>query len=203
MSVRTRNEVLLPRNGWYTQDTLLEERPALAGWRGLKNPDIARELNRTLYLFKQVAPPTAHSLLLAAQTHRPSHRVYISRQGWGPSSKILTNLHVPFSLMYLGDVSIAPCMTPTPFLWDLLLPLKAGFASTRRLYFWFVNQETPPKDSSLRCAGTCVARACLPWAWRVAGLPDSCIRTDAVWQALGQSKPLLFFLWDPHPLLAK
>ncbi len=48
----------LPRNGWYTQEFLLEERPELAGWRGLKNPEAARALNRTLYLIKEVAPPS-------------------------------------------------------------------------------------------------------------------------------------------------
>ena len=48
----------LPRNGWYTQEFLLEERPELAGWRGLKNPEATRALNRMLYLFKEVAPPS-------------------------------------------------------------------------------------------------------------------------------------------------
>ena len=56
-SLPARNGAPLHRNGWYTQEFLLEERPELAGWRGLKNPEVARALNRTLYLFKEVAPP--------------------------------------------------------------------------------------------------------------------------------------------------
>ena len=57
-SLPTRNDERLSRNGWYTQEFLLEERPELAGWRGLKNPEAARALNRMLYLFKEVAPPS-------------------------------------------------------------------------------------------------------------------------------------------------
>ena len=90
---------------WYTQDSLLEKWPELAGWRGLQNTAAARDVGNELVAFKP---------------------------GWGKDQSILQRLGVPITVKYYGD--------------------EADAQITRRL------------DEQL---------------------------------------PVLFYLWSPHPLLAK
>ena len=90
---------------WYTQDSLLEKWPELAGWRGLQNTAAARDVGNELVAFKP---------------------------GWGKDQSILQRLGVPITVKYYGD--------------------EADAQITRRL---------------------------------------------------DEQRPALFYLWSPHPLLAK
>ena len=43
---------VIGQNGWYTLEKELERWPALAGWRGLRDPEVKQHFNKTIYAFE-------------------------------------------------------------------------------------------------------------------------------------------------------
>jgi hypothetical protein len=67
---------VLGRNGWYCREADVERWNALAGWRGLKDPQVRRHFNGSFLAFEA--------------------------EGWGPNQQLMTNLNLPFEMDYLG-----------------------------------------------------------------------------------------------------
>ena len=67
------------RNGWYTLESDVEQWPALAGWRGLRDPDVRQHFNGTIFAFSPE---------------------------WGYEEALMKNLKLNYHVHYMGDNGI-------------------------------------------------------------------------------------------------
>ena len=66
---------ILGRNGWFCREADVERWNAIAGWRGLKDPEVQRYFNSTLLAFTR---------------------------DWGDQQRIMSNLGLAYNVAYLG-----------------------------------------------------------------------------------------------------
>jgi hypothetical protein len=92
--------------GWYVVETALERWPDLAGYRGLRNPDVHRHFNGTLYLFGTYG---------------------VDSDTWGPHEKILEGLGLDYRVIWMGSTDESEALVKSRldaglpmlfFLWD-------------------------------------------------------------------------------------
>ena len=73
---------VLGRNGWYCRESDVDKWPALAGWRGLRDPAVRSHFNNTFFAFE----PT----------------------GWGPNEAMMANFGLSYTMVFLGaDSAVA------------------------------------------------------------------------------------------------
>jgi hypothetical protein len=72
---------VLGRNGWYCREADVDRWNALAGYRGLRDPQVRRHFNGSFLAFEA--------------------------EGWGPNQQLMTNLNLPFAMDYLGASAAA------------------------------------------------------------------------------------------------
>ena len=68
---------VLGRNGWYCAEADVEHWNALAGYRGLKDPEVKAYFKGTFIAF--------------------------GAEGWGPNQELMTNLQLPYEVVVLGS----------------------------------------------------------------------------------------------------
>ena len=92
--------------GWYVSESEIERWPALAGYRGLRDPDVQQHFNGTLYSFGTYG---------------------VDSDTWGPQVKMLKGLGLDFRVVWMGDSDTSEALiksrlsTGTPmlfYLWD-------------------------------------------------------------------------------------
>ena len=66
---------ILGRNGWFCREADVEQFTSIAGWRGLRDPDVRRLFNGTF------------------------HAVF---EDWGPNRELIAQLRLPFDIVYHG-----------------------------------------------------------------------------------------------------
>jgi hypothetical protein len=67
---------VLGRNGWFCREADVDRWNALAGYRGLRDPQVRRHFNGTFLAFEA--------------------------EGWGPNQELMTNLDLRYDVAYLG-----------------------------------------------------------------------------------------------------
>jgi hypothetical protein len=72
---------VLGRNGWFCREADVDRWNALAGYRGLRDPQVRRHFNGTFLAFEA--------------------------EGWGPNKELLTNLDLRYDVAYLGAAAAA------------------------------------------------------------------------------------------------
>ena len=72
---------VLGRNGWFCREADVDRWNALAGYRGLRDPQVRWHFNGTFLAFEA--------------------------EGWGPNQKLMTNLDLRYDVAYLGATAAA------------------------------------------------------------------------------------------------
>ena len=72
---------ILGRNGWFCSEADVHRWNALAGYRGLRDPQVRRHFNGTFLAFEA--------------------------EGWGPNQELMTNLNLRYDVAYLGATAAA------------------------------------------------------------------------------------------------